>query len=93
MVKTKQMHRAGTVIVLGKRLRGGQRQLCRVYAPVALLPMREFLHVLGGLRVFPLQVPEHRRRRSRRHPARAAPQVARRLPTGLSTEPTPTPDM
>ena len=33
MVKTKQMHRAGTVIVLGKRLRhGGQRQLCRVYA-------------------------------------------------------------
>ena len=32
MVKTKQMHRAGTVIVLGKRLRRGQRQLCRVYA-------------------------------------------------------------
>ena len=32
MVKTKQMHRAGTVIVLGKRLRRGKRELCRVYA-------------------------------------------------------------
>ena len=31
MVKTKQMHRAGTVIVLGKRLRRGKRELCRVY--------------------------------------------------------------
>ena len=31
MVKTKQMHRAGTVIVLGKRLQRGKRELCRVY--------------------------------------------------------------
>ena len=31
MVKTRQEHRAGTVIVLGKRLRRGKRELCRVY--------------------------------------------------------------